>query len=211
MSLLAKVWRRYRARKSLRGIVSDFLFLLVMVVALAPPLRRGVMACVVRATLVQPHLYDKIVFVETADTARFVTPEGADTLVALPFRRPALFNVGSVWQAQTRAELGSLNDLARRYAGQIDVFFVSADAPADVAAYLGEQGYSALRPLFFGVDDSEPGGGEERMGGVLSQLLMSVPSSALIRPDGLIVVKKLGAAKWVGGRVEQACRVALGG
>lgn len=210
MSLLAKVWRRYRARKSRRGIVSDFLFLLAMVVALSPPLRRELMARVVRAALVQPRVYDKIVFVEAADTARFRTPEGADTLVALPLRRPALFNVGSVWQAQTRAELSSLNDLARRYAGRIDVFFVSTDAPSDVAAYLGERGYAALRPLFLRADGCAPGCGEERLGGVLGQLLMSVPSSALVRPDGLLVVKKLGAAKWVGGRVERACGIALG-
>ncbi len=210
MSLLAKVWRRYRARKSLRGVVSDFLFLLAMVVALAPPWRRALMTCAVRAMLVQPHLYDKIVFVGAEDPVRLRTPAGADTLLALPLRRPALFNVGSVWRAQTRAELASLNGLARRYAGRIDVFFVSTDAPSDVVAFLGQGGYTALRPLFLSADDCEPGAGEERLGGVLGQLLMSVPSSALVRPDGLLVVKKLGAARWSGESVERACGVALG-
>lgn len=210
MSLLAKVWRRYRARKSLRGVVSDFLFLLAMVVALAPPWRRALMTCAVRAMLVQPHLYDKIVFVGAEDPVRLRTPAGADTLLALPLRRPALFNVGSVWRAQTRAELASLNGLARRYAGRIDVFFVSTDAPSDVVAFLGQGGYTALRPLFLSADDCGPGAGEERLGGVLGQLLMSVPSSALVRPDGLLVVKKLGAARWSGESVERACGVALG-
>lgn len=210
MSLLAKVWCRYRARKSQRDVVSDFLFLLVMVVVLVPPLRRGLMTCAVRAMLVQPHLYDKIVFVGADDPVRLRTPRGGDTLVALPLRRPALFNVGSVWRAQTRAELGSLNDLARRYAGRIDVFFVSTDAPADVVAFLRGVGYAALRPLFLSADDCGLGAGEERLGGVLGQLLMSVPSSALVRPDGLLVVKKLGGARWAGERVERACGVALG-
>lgn len=210
MSLLAKVWRRYTARKSRRGVVTDFLFLLAMVVALVPPLRRGLMTCAVRVMLVQPHLYDKIVFVGVADPVRLRTPQGADTLVALPLRRPALFNVGSVWRAQTRAELGSLNELARRYAGRIDVFFVSTDEPSDVVDFLGEGGYTALRPLFLSADDCEPGVGEERLGGVLGQLLMSVPSSALVRPDGLLIVKKLGAARWAGESVERACEIALG-
>lgn len=210
MSLLAKVWRRYRARKSRRGIVSDFLFLLAMIVALVPPLRRGLMTCAVGVMLVQPRLYDKIVFVGAEDSVLLRTPAGADTIVALPLRRPALFNVGSVWRAQTRAELGSLDGLARRYAGQIDVFFVSTDEPADVVAFLDGEGHTALRPLFLSAEDCGPGVGEERLGGVLGQLLMSVPSSALVRPDGLLVVKKLGAARWSGASVERACDVALG-
>ncbi|MCI5776978.1 MAG: hypothetical protein MR215_05050 [Bacteroidales bacterium] len=201
-----RAWARYRGRKRKRGILFDFLFLVAVVVVLVPPLRRGVVTYAVRATLTQPSLYDKIVFVGADDVLRLKTANGADTVLSFPSSKPVLIAVGSVWSAPTRAGLSSVAKSAERLRGRVDVVFLSSDEPSDVDQYFRRRGYSAIRPLFL-CDDWVEGVAED---GVLGQLLMSVPSSALIGADGRVVVKKLGAARWSGARADEAFAVAEG-
>lgn len=206
LSVFRRAWARYRARKSARGVVLDFLFLAVVVLAVTPPLRRGVMTHALRVTLVQPQPYDKIVFLGQADGAWLLTPDGRDTLLSFPPRRPALVNVGSVWSAQSRAEMRSMAAAAERLRGRVDFFFVSADEPADVLAYLSRRGYSALRPLFVPQAGETPADGGD---GLVAQMAMSVPSSIVVNCRGQVVAKKLGAARWAGARAEAIFRQAL--
>lgn len=205
LSVFRRAWARYRARKSTRGVVVDFLFLAAVVVAAAPPLRRGVMTYALRVTLVQPQPYDKIVFLGQEDGAWLLTPEGRDTLLSFPPRRPALVNVGSVWSAQSRAEMRSVAAAAERLRGRVDFFFVSADEPADVLGYLRRRGYSALRPLFVPQAGLASAHGAE---GLVAQMAMSVPSSIVVDGSGQVVAKKLGAARWAGARAEAIFRQA---
>lgn len=205
MSLFRRTWARYRARKSARGVALDFLFLAAVVVAVVPPLRRGVMTYALRATLVQPQPYDKIVFLAEADGARLLTPAGRDTLLVFPPPRPVMVNVGSVWSAQSRAELRSMAAAAERLRGRVDFFFVSADEPADVLAYFRRRGYSALRPLFTLRPASDPADGGD---GLVAQMAMSVPSSIIVNSCGQVVVKKLGAARWTGALAETLFQLA---
>lgn len=199
LSHFCAAWARYRARKSARGVALDFLFLAVVIVVAAPPLRRGVMTCALRVTLVQPQPYDKIVFLGQADAAPLLTPDGRDTLLSFPPPRPVLVNVGSVWSAQSRAELRSLASAAERLRGKVDFFFISADEPADVSAYLRRRGYSAMRALFTPPSAEGLADGAD---GMVAQMLMSVPSSIVVNSRGQVVVKKLGAARWTGARAE---------
>lgn len=205
-NFVVRAWQRYRSRKRIRGVVIDFLFLVALIVALVPPLRRGFMTYVVRAVLTQPRPYDKIVFLSNDDALMLTTPSGADTLVSFPPARPMLMCFGSVWSAQTRAGLSSIAKSAQKYDGEVDFFFITSDEPEAVDTYFKRRGYSSLRPLFFKHSDAEP---EAIADGFVGQLAMSVPSSALIGDDGRVIVKKLGATRWCGATADEAFAIAL--
>ncbi len=205
-NFFVRAWQRYRSRKRVRGVVVDFLFLVALIVALVPPLRRGFMTYAVRAVLTQPRPYDKIVFLGAEDALRLSTPHGSDTTVSFPPSRPLLMCFGSVWSAQTRAGLSSIAKSAQKYQASLDFFFITSDAPEDVDDYFNRRGYTSLRPLFFKCSDAEP---ESEADGFVGQLAMSVPSSALIGVDGRVIVKKLGATRWYGATADAAFAIAL--
>lgn len=205
-NFFVRAWQRYRSRKRVRGVVVDFLFLVALIVALVPPLRRGFMTYAVRAVLTQPRPYDKIVFLGAEDALRLSTPHGSDTIISFPPSRPMLMCFGSVWSAQTRAGLSSIAKSAQKYKESLDFFFITSDAPEDVEYYFNRRGYISLRPLFFKCSDAEP---ESEADGFVGQLAMSVPSSALIGDDGRVIVKKLGATRWYGATADEAFCIAL--
>ena len=206
--LWGRAWSRYSGRKRRRGIVLDFLFLAALVVAAVPPLRRGGVTYTVRATLTQPSLYDKILFLGPDDELRFGTGEGEDTLMRFPPSRPTLLVVGSVWSSQTRAGLSSVSQSAEKFGERLDIFFLTSDSKDDVERYFRNRGYApSIRPLYFSEEYAVAANAD---GGFVGQLLMSVPSSALIGADGRVVVKKLGATKWFGATADEAFAEAEG-
>ena len=205
-NFFVRAWQRYRSRKRVRGVVVDFLFLVVLIVALVPPLRRGFMTYAVRAVLTQPRPYDKIVFLGAKDALRLTTTQGSDTLISFPPSRPMLMCFGSVWSAQTRAGLSSIAKSAQKYQASLDFFFITSDVPEDVDDYFNRRGYVCLRPLFLTCDDPSE---MSDVDGFVGQLTMSVPSSALIGDDGRVIVKKLGATRWYGATADEAFAIAL--
>ncbi|MGV8829165.1 MAG: hypothetical protein ACWA6U_12715 [Breznakibacter sp.] len=55
------LWERYRRRKSVLGIVSDFLFLILIVALLIPTTRHMVSTAVIRLGLFQPKATSEII------------------------------------------------------------------------------------------------------------------------------------------------------
>lgn len=201
---LADAWRRYRARKSRKGIVVDFLFLAFVLVVLIPPARRGLMTQALRVTLMQPVRYDKVLYLR--ETVSLQTADGSDTLIRFPSQRPILLNCGSLTSPQSRAELKSLNKFATLYGDRVDVFHVSTDSPDEVVAYMNRWGYTSVRLLFAHSVADDPEVVEasllERGSSVVAEMTMSEPSTMLVDKDGCVIIKKTGAARWSGKKVD---------
>lgn len=202
-SVLKRVWERYRGRKRRRGVVIDFVFLVAFLVVLVPGWRRGIVTYVVRAVLTQPREYDKIVFLGAGDEIRARGESGADTVLSFQGDRALLVSFGSVWSSQTRAGLSSMARSADKYAGRVGFYFLTEDREEDVREYFGSRGYGGIRVLYVDVASM----GSE---GFVGQLAMSVPSSALVRGDGRVIVKKLGATCWYGSRADRCFELAMG-
>lgn len=195
-SPLKSAWQRYHSRKSRIGIWTDFLFLLLVVVMVVPPLRDAVQVGLVRVGLRQPHRIDVTMYADGSSPIVVKNSKGVDTLIFNTFPRPTLYNFGGVWSPQSRAELRSLNKFAERYRGRIDVVFLTDEDTATVNRYWRRRNYT-IPVCYYQNIDAEP-----NLHGIYDELRMNVPASLLVDRGGKVVIRKFGAAKWTGRRIE---------
>ncbi len=214
MGAVSRAWKRYRGRKTRIGIVIDFAFLFAVLILAIAPLRRGVMTYILRCAASQPDIYEQIVFVGANDSILATTATGADTTLRFPPGRPTLINTASVWSAQSRAELRSLNIAAERWTGIDFYMLVSADEAEDMTKYMRRKRYTGLHMLIVRDNEDDEAeifddGVEEPSTGLVADMRNSIPATLLIDRDGKVIIKKLGAAKWTGRRIEEAYRLAI--
>lgn len=206
MGAVGRAWARYRARKSRKGIATDFAVLALAVTMAVGPLRRGVMTYALRCIITQPQAYEAIAYAQAADSIEATTPCGADTTILFPPPSPTVLNSASLWSAQSRAEMRSLNAAAGKWAGILFYVITESDELADMAKYMRKKGYTNLRLL----------GHKERPSWLESansqdvaeirladELLNSVPSTVVLDRNGQVMVKKFGAAKWTGSKIDE--------
>ncbi len=199
---IKSAWKRYKTRKSKVGIVADLAFLMAVVVVVSPPLRRGVLTYALRMTIVEPDEYDKIVYLDSLDNFTLHNAQGADTMLTFPPSRPMIINVGSIMSPQSRAELRSLNIMADKYAKWMNVYFVSTDEPKDALQYLRRKKYSALR-TYFAPDIDYIDSAPDDMQGLASEMIMSEPATIMVDTAGRVRIKKTGAARWTGQKIDK--------
>lgn len=209
MGVVGRAWARYRTRKSRKGIATDFAVLAVAIILTVGPLRRGVMTYALRCIIAQPRAYEAIAYTVAADSIEATTPRGGDTTLHFPPKRPTTLNSASLWSAQSRAEMRSLNAAAERWTGIRFYVITDEDEMADMGEYMRKKGYNSLRLLGHkrqtdGLEDADQGCGAEM--GVADELLNSVPSTVVVDSEGQVIVKKLGAAKWTGQDIDRIFR-----
>lgn len=193
-------WNRYKSRKSRKGICLDFLFLSLIVLLCVPSLRRAALTECLRLTLQSPKPYDKILYLTPSDSILLLTALGADTLITFPPTKPTIFNIGDVWHIQTRAELKSLNALARSFHEQINVFHLSVCNIADAIDYTHSRHLSNIRCLQLNIPPDEAELMPTSKVG-LNELASCLPATMVVDTDGRVVIKKVGAALWTSPKV----------
>lgn len=209
MGVVGRAWARYRARKTRKGIVIDFAVLIVAVVLFVAPLRRGVLTYTLRCLLAQPQPYEALTYAQPADSIVAQTPAGADTTLHFPPPGPVVVNSADPWSAQSRAEMRSLNQAAAQWPDVRFYVVTEVDLLADMARYAARKGYTSLHILGHRATNSETEisdwteAGERRL---VDELLNSIPATLLLDSDGQVVVRKFGAAKWTGGRIDDIFR-----
>lgn len=188
---LQQAWAKYCARKTRKGIVSDFVFLAIVVTLLWPTAREGLQVYAIRASMFQPKPMREVAFLDSADwTAQLTDANGRPVCIGQPLGRPMLISIGATWCVQSRAELASQQRLINAYADSIEVVMVTDEEPAEALAYMTRHSYG--HRLLFCPDESEP------MRGV-----KSIPTTLLVAPNGRILIRKVGAAKWNGSVVRR--------
>lgn len=209
MGVVGRAWARYRSRKSRKGIATDFAVLAVAITLAVGPLRRGVMTYALRCIIAQPRAYEAIAYTVAADSIEAMTPRGGDTTLHFPPSRPTTLNSASLWSAQSRAEMRSLNAAAEKWTGIRFYVITDVDEMTEMGEYMRKKGYNSLRLLGHkrqaqGIDDTNQRGSAEM--GVAHELLNSVPSTIVVDGGGQVIVKKLGAAKWTGRNIDEIFR-----
>lgn len=199
MISLKKAWATYKNRKTRLGIVIDFCLVALLIFITIPDLRMRLMVNTIRLTLRQPQAIQDQQYYLSPQALRAYTSEGElyewpDTL-----EKPLLINFGALWSAQNRAELKSLNVFWEKYKEKIDVLYVTFDSADEVEEYMEARSYGFKR-LYIREDEMSMLEREED--GMIVDLIYSIPSSVLLDTDSKVVIKKFGAAKWRGGRVD---------
>ncbi|MBS1145042.1 MAG: TlpA family protein disulfide reductase [Proteobacteria bacterium] len=100
--------------------------------------------------------------------------------------KPLIVNVWASWCGPCRAEMGSLDRLAKRYGKQFTVIGISTDDYPDRARAFLKQSGTAF-PMFI---DSPPWPLEHMLGA------NRLPLTVLVAPDGQVLAKYYGAREW---------------
>jgi thiol-disulfide isomerase/thioredoxin len=99
---------------------------------------------------------------------------------------PLVINVWASWCAPCRAEMGSLDRLAKRYGKQFSVIGISTDDyPENARAFLQKSGTAF--PMFI---DNQPWPLENMLGA------NRLPLTVLVDSDGKVIAKYYGANEW---------------
>lgn len=100
--------------------------------------------------------------------------------------KPLVVNVWASWCGPCRAEMGSLDRLAKRYGKQFTVIGISTDDYPEKAKNFLKQSGTAF-PMFI---DGPPWPLEHMLGA------NRMPLTVLVSPDGLVLAKVYGAKEW---------------
>lgn len=123
-------------------------------------------------------------------TEAFRTPDGKSTTLADFKGKPVLVNLWATWCGPCVAEMPTLDDLAQRTAGKLQVLVVSQDMDkVDILPFFAKGGYKALKPY----RDPEAGLGFAFNSGML-------PTTVLYDAQGKEVWRVVGAMDWDGPR-----------
>lgn len=195
-NIVASAWRKYRARKSIIGIITDFMFLAIVLVFVIPPLRFGVSVYISRIALREPNPIEDIYYITDNNVTTLTTTSKKDTTILQEIPRLTIVNFGNTTTAQSCAELKSLNKLQEKYKDEISIYFITDEEVEEVTKYFKRHKYT-IKPLFYqgieyDISDHD----------MIHELQSSVPSTIVIAPNKRIIIKKFGAARWVGKKIE---------
>ncbi len=191
------LWDRYRRRKSVLGIVSDFVFLAFIIALLFPSARQLLSATVIRIAMFQPKNTEEVIYLTPEDLSWRAVSLNNDTVsLQLPADKPILINFWATWCPPCIAELPSLQRLYNQYHTQVDFYFISDEDPQTLRAFLLKKGYTI--PVYT-IQNSVQGKLYSR----------SIPASFLIAPNGRLIMNKTGAAKWDGERVKKNIDISI--
>jgi len=184
-----KLYQRLKAHysnKSKLYIISDILFYLLLLLLLIPSTRTPIVAFIKKATLTAPLRIKTPENSKLSDSDyRWTIRSAGNTEVSLEqFKGNVIFlNFWATWCPPCIAEMPSIQSLYEDYGDKMVFLLVSREDTNDTGNFVREKGYSF--PVFTQLT-TEP----ERFSS------QSIPTSFLISPDGEIILKKKGAAKW---------------
>jgi thiol-disulfide isomerase/thioredoxin len=184
------VWDRYRRRKSVVGIISDFVFFAIIVSLLIPATRKLVMTEITRLALFSPRAASEIVYLSSEDLDWSINSiDGESIRLQFPSEKPVLINFWATWCPPCLAELPSLQRLYDEYGDKVDFYFISDEDPQTLKAFLEKKGYTI--PVYT-ISQTVQGKLHSR----------SIPATFLVAPNGRLIMSKTGAAKWDGNKVK---------
>jgi thiol-disulfide isomerase/thioredoxin len=118
------------------------------------------------------------------------TPNGERTNLSVSEGKVVLINFWATWCPPCVAEMPSLQQLYDHYGDRVDFYFVSAESPDKIAAFMAKKGYSF--PVYLQKHQAPP-----------PIETNSLPTTYVISKDGEIVIDKTGAADWDSDTVKQ--------
>nr|WP_321453876.1 TlpA disulfide reductase family protein [uncultured Carboxylicivirga sp.] len=187
----AEQWYKYRRKKTIWGIAFDFIFTVLLISMLFPSSRRIVSATIIRYSMFQPRQTDEVIYLKNNDYNWYLTDVEGNRHTFSEFRnKPVFLNFWATWCAPCIAEMPSIERLYNEYGDKM-FFVLASNEEADVIdQFMKKKGYTF--PVYY-------------LSGKLPDVLSSrsIPASFLISPEGKILMKKQGAAKWDGKKVKQ--------
>ena len=178
--------KKYWAKRSWFGRITDILFYLLIILMIIPGSRKTVATAVNKIALQRPQIIKKEIHGKLIPGDygwKLVSPDG--NLIELEeYRGKVVFlNFWATWCPPCRAEMPNIQRLYEEYKDKIAFILVTREDPMTVENFMKEKGYTLP---FYRPASNPP-----------AQLQsLALPTTYIINQEGEIVIKKTGAFKW---------------
>lgn len=184
-----KLVSNYFKKKKPLGIITDIIFVVLVVLFILPATRKDVSAFFIRLTSFPPSTLDSeeqfIVDAKTLDWQLYDLQGNKTSFKALN-DKPVFLNIWATWCPPCIAELPSIQELYEDYGDKVNFILISNEDPSKVQKFASEHQYDKL-PFYH--SSSIPN----------SFSTNSIPATFIVSRDGRVLVSKKGAARWNSG------------
>ncbi len=183
----------YFTKKKWYSIVSDFVFVILIVLLIIPSTRIDVSSFFIRLTSLPPSTLEtenRYHISESAESWNIHTLNGEKRQFGNFNNKPVFVNVWATWCPPCIAELPGIIDLYEQYKNDVNFVLVSNENPQKVKSFIDAKQYP--QDIFF-LNSTLPGDFYSK----------SIPASFIIDSDGHVIISKKGAARWNSGKVKK--------
>jgi len=197
MAIKPKAWiSGYFKKKKPFTIVTDIIFIVLIILLLIPGTRKEVSSMLIRLTSLPPSTLDTeeqfTISKNTADWQLF-NKEAQPVSFEQLNGKPVFLNFWATWCPPCLAELPGIMDIYEKYKDDVNFIFVSSENPEVVRKFLDKNGYRD-DPFYY-------------VGSVPKDFFSnSIPATFIISRKGRVVVSKKGAARWNTGKTENVLK-----
>ncbi|WP_439182913.1 TlpA family protein disulfide reductase [Carboxylicivirga taeanensis] len=187
----ANQWHKYRRKKTVLGIVFDFMFTALLVAMLFPASRKIVSSTIIRYSMFQPRETKEVSYLNDTDYNWHVESMDGELLELSSLKGKVIFiNFWATWCPPCIAEMPSIQRLYDEYQDDMAFIIVSQESKSTLRNFIDQKGYTF--PVYM-LRSRQPDVFSSR----------SIPASFLISPKGQVMMKKQGAARWDGDNVKE--------
>lgn len=186
-----KLVSNYFKKKKPLGIITDVIFVVLIVLFIIPATRKELSSFLIRFTSFPPSTLDSDEQF-TVDTKtlnwQLYDLQGNKTSFKALNDKPVFLNIWATWCPPCIAELPSIQELHEDYGDKVNFILISAELPGKVQSFATEHHYNEL-PFYH--SSSVP----------IHFSTNSIPATFIVSKDGRVLVNKKGAARWNSGTV----------
>ncbi len=179
-------------KKKWYSILSDIVFVVLLVLLIIPSTRTDVASFFIRLTSLPPSSLDveeQIKIDNQSKTWNLLDMDGNPVSFESLNNKPIFLNFWATWCPPCIAELPGIDELHDKYSSDVNFVLVSNESRAKVRAFAKKNQFEEL-PFY--QNNSVPN--------IFAS--QSIPTTFIISKDGVIVLSKEGVAKWNSGKVE---------
>lgn len=178
--------KNYFKRKKTFSIITDFLFVIFIVLLIIPGTRKEVSSFFIRMVSMPPSELaadNQFTISDQSWNWQFYDMQGNTVSLAAINDKPIFLNFWATWCPPCIGELPGIADLYADYKDKIHFVLVSNEHPDKIYSFAGKHGYENL-PFYIHTNTPSDFASE------------SIPATFLISKDGKVVISKKGAARW---------------
>ncbi|RLD37761.1 MAG: TlpA family protein disulfide reductase [Bacteroidetes bacterium] len=184
-----KLLSNYFKKKKPFGIITDLLFVVLLLLFVIPATRKDTAAFFIRLTSFSASTLDSdeqfAVNFQTLDWQLYDLQGNNASFESLN-DKPIFLNIWATWCPPCIAEMPSIQALYEDYGDKVNFIIVSNEAPQKVQHFAKDQQYEGL-PFYLSA--SLPHDFSTN----------SIPATFIVSSDGRVLVSKKGAARWNSG------------
>jgi len=180
--------KQYFSRKRVWSIISDFATVLILILMMIPASRKEIIVAVRKLTMKQPAVASISNTIKLSDNDyqwNYQSTEGEVIPFSQHKNKVIFLNFWSTSCPHCIAELPGIEKLYNRYKNQVAFVLLTNESPRMLNNFLKKKNYKI--PFYFTY-------------GLVPEVFESrfIPVTFIISPEGKIVVKKIGPARWDG-------------